>query len=104
MAWELIELNENEGEKMKSIFRGCPDAYDIIEHLIERIEYELSIINKEKKSSIKWWSDFRYARYDVTRMVLMQQLRELKVLYKQVERADLSEQAAIDGASTEPPF
>ena len=61
-------------------------------------------INKEKKSTIQWWSDFRYARYDATRMVLMQQLRELKVLYKEVERADLSEQAAIDGASTEPPF
>lgn len=89
---------------MKPRFTGFPDSYEIIEHLTERIEEELSIINKEKKSSIKWWSDLRYARYDVTRMVLMQQLRELKVLYKEVERADLSEQAAIDGASTEPPF
>ena len=89
---------------MKHRFRGYPDAYEIIEHLTERIEDELSIINKEKKSTIQWWSDFRYARYDATRMVLMQQLRELKVLYKEVERADLSEQAAIDGASTEPPF
>ena len=70
----------------------------------KEFKIKILIINKEKKSTIQWWSDFRYARYDATRMVLMQQLRELKVLYKEVERADLSEQAAIDGASTEPPF
>ena len=63
---------------MKRLFTGYPNSYEVLYHLIERLEQELDKIKEEKKNGIKWWTDIRYNRYDVQRFVYKQQLRELK--------------------------
>ena len=80
---------------MKRLFTGYPNSYEVLYHLIERLEQELNKIKEEKKNGIKWWSDIRYNRYDVQRFVYKQQLRELKYVLKEVERAEDLENSAI---------
>ena len=65
---------EVRGGIMKRLFGGYPHSYEIVEHLIDRLEEELDKIKEEKKNGIKWWSDIRYNRYDVQRFVYKQQL------------------------------
>ena len=72
---------------MKRLFTGYPNSYEVLYHLIERLEQELDKIKEEKKNGIKWWTDIRYNRYDVQRFVYKQQLRELKYVLKEVESA-----------------
>ena len=96
---------EVRGGIMKRLFPGgYPHSYEIVEHLIERLEEELDKIKEEKKNGIKWWSDIRYNRYDVQRFVYKQQLRELKYVLKEVERAEDLENSAIGNFEDEPPF
>ena len=96
---------EVRGGIMKRLFPGgYPHSYEIVEHLIERLEEELDKIKEEKKNGIKWWSDIRYNRYDVQRFVYKQQLRELKYVLKEVERAEDLENSAIGNYEDEPPF
>ena len=46
---------------MKRLFPGgYPHSYEIVEHLIDRLEQELDKIRGEKRNGIKWWSDIRY--------------------------------------------
>ena len=89
---------------MTPTFRCYPNSYEIIDHLVDKLNDELQVLKQNKKTGIKWWSDIRYARYDEQRFIYMQQIRYLRKLYKEVERADLSEQAAIDGTYSDPPF
>tara|TARA_R100000773_G_scaffold33438_1_gene28519 strand:- start:58 stop:237 length:180 start_codon:yes stop_codon:yes gene_type:complete len=58
---------------MKRLFTGYPNSYEVLYHLIERLEQELDKIKEEKKNGIKWWTDIRYNRYDVQRFVYKQQ-------------------------------
>ena len=96
---------EVRGGIMKRLFPGgYPHSYEIVEHLIERLEEELDKIKEEKKNGIKWWTDIRYNRYDVQRFVYKQQLRELKYVLKEVERAEDLENSAIGNYEDEPPF
>ena len=90
---------------MKRLFPGgYPNSYEVLYHLIERLEQELDKIKEEKKNGIKWWTDIRYNRYDVQRFVYKQQLRELKYVLKEVERAEDLENSAIGNFEDEPPF
>ena len=89
---------------MKRLFTGYPNSYEVLYHLIERLEQELNKIKEEKKNGIKWWSDIRYNRYDVQRFVYKQQLRELKYVLKEVERTEDLENSAIGNYEDEPPF
>ena len=90
---------------MKRLFPGgYPNSYEVLYHLIERLEQELDKIKKEKKNGIKWWTDIRYNRYDVQRFVYKQQLRELKYVLKEVERAEDLEDSAMGNFEDEPPF
>ena len=89
---------------MKRLFTGYPTSYEVLYHLIERLEQELDKIKEEKKNGIKWWTDIRYNRYDVQRFVYKQQLRELKYVLKEVERAEDLENSAIGNFEDEPPF
>ena len=96
---------EVRGGIMKRLFPGgYPHSYEIVEHLIDRLEQELDKIREEKRNGIKWWSDIRYNRYDVQRFVYKQQLRELKYVLKEVERAEDLENSAIGNFEDEPPF
>ena len=89
---------------MKRLFTGYPNSYEVLYHLIERLEQELDKIKEEKKNGIKWWTDIRYNRYDVQRFVYKQQLRELKYVLKEVERAEDLVNSAIGNYEDEPPF
>ena len=89
---------------MKRLFTGYPNSYEVLYHLIERLEQELDKIKEEKKNGIKWWTDIRYNRYDVQRFVYKQQLRELKYVLKEVERAEDLENSAIGNFEDAPPF
>ena len=96
---------EVRGGIMKRLFPGgYPHSYEIVEHLIERLEEELDKIKEEKKNGIKWWSDIRYNRYDVKRFVYKQQIRELKYIYKEIERAEELVNSAMGNYEDEPPF
>ena len=90
---------------MKRLFPGgYPHSYEIVEHLIDRLEQELDKIRGEKRNGIKWWSDIRYNRYDVQRFVYKQQIRELKYIYKEIERAEDLKNSAMGNYEDEPPF
>ena len=89
---------------MKRLFTGYPNSYEVLYHLIERLEQELDKIKEEKKNGIKWWTDIRYNRYDVQRFVYKQQIRELKYIYKEIERAEDFENSAMGNYEDEPPF
>ena len=95
---------EVRGGIMKRLFGGYPHSYEIVEHLIDRLEQELDKIRGEKRNGIKWWSDIRYNRYDVQRFVYKQQIRELKYIYKEIERAEDLENSAMGNYEDEPPF
>ena len=90
---------------MKRLFPGgYPHSYEIVEHLIYRLEQELDKIREEKRYVIKWWSDIRYNRYDVQRFFYKQQIRELKYINKEFERAEELENSAMGNYEDEPPF
>lgn len=91
---------------MSKTFRSYPNSYEVIEHLQDELQAELDNLEKEKKDSIRWWSDDRYARYDTKKYIYKQQIRHLKKLLKEVELAELNDELAYDGAMDyqEPPF
>ena len=44
---------------MIKTFRSYPNSYEVIEHLQDELQAELDNLEKEKKDSIRWWSDDR---------------------------------------------
>ena len=90
---------------MKRLFPGgYPNSYEIIEHLQDRLQKELDTLEEDKKRGISWWSEDRFARYSHERYVYRQQVKELDILYKEVERAELLEDSAIGNFEDAPPF
>ena len=93
---------------MKRLFIGYPNSYEIIDHIKDRLQKELDTLEEDKKRGISWWSEDRFARYSHEKYVYRQQLKELDILYKEVDEAEKLEDSAIgnfeDYPEPDPPF